>query len=193
MTKADPVQLAASIGQILDQLNIRYVIGGSVASGLLGEPRSTFDVDLMAKLSEPQARALVNALGPDYYVDEETVLDAVKRRSAFNVIHIPLAMKVDIFVAEDAPFAERQLDRSTLLEVVPGVRVRLYSPEDLIVRKLMWFRAGSGISERQWRDVTGLIKARATLDLAYLRDAAEEQGLSDLLADALSQAGMDVG
>lgn len=193
MTKADPVQLAATMGQILDRLNIRYVIGGSVASGLLGEPRSTFDVDLMARLSEPQARALVKALGADFYVDEETVIDAVKRRSAFNVIHIPLAMKIDIFVAEDAPFAERQLARSIQLEVAPGVTVRLYSPEDLIVRKLMWFRAGSGISERQWRDVTGLIKVRPTLELAYLRDAAEEQGLSDLLAEALSQAGLDVG
>lgn len=193
MTKADPVQLAATMGQILDRLGIRYVLGGSVASGLLGEPRSTFDVDLMASLSESQARALVKALGADYYVDEETVIDAVKRRSAFNVIHIPLAMKIDIFVAEDAPFAERQLDRSIQLEVAPGVTVRLYSPEDLIVRKLMWFRAGNGISERQWRDVTGLIKVRPTLDLAYLRDAAEEQGLSDLLAEALSQAGMDAG
>ncbi len=80
MIKADPVQLAAAIGQILDGLQIRYVVGGSVASGLLGEPRSTFDVDLMARLTESQARALVKALGPDWYVDEETVLDAVRRR-----------------------------------------------------------------------------------------------------------------
>jgi len=191
VTKADPVLLAAAIGQVFDSLNIRYVLGGSVASGLLGEPRSTFDVDLMARLSESQARELVGALGEDYYVDEETVLDAVRRRAAFNIINIPLAMKIDIFVAEDAAFANRQLDRSTQLEVSPGISVRLYSPEDLIVRKLMWFRLGSGTSERQWRDVTGLIKARATLDLAYLRDAAEEQGLSGLLAEALSQAGID--
>ncbi|MBI2214425.1 MAG: hypothetical protein HYU52_12335 [Acidobacteria bacterium] len=191
MTKADPVLLAAAIGQIFDRLDIRYVVGGSVASGLLGEPRSTFDVDLMARLSEPQARAFVGALGPDYYVDEETVLDAVRRRTAFNIIHITLGMKVDIFVAEDAPFADRQLERSTRMDVMPGVSVSLYSPEDLIVRKLMWFRAGNGISDRQWRDVTGLIKARATLDLTYLRASAAEQGLSELLAEALSQAGID--
>ncbi len=106
------------------------------------------------------------------------------------MIHILLGMKIDIFVAEDAPFAERQLDRSSQLEVAPGSSIRLYSPEDLIVRKLMWFRAGNGISERQWRDVTGLIKARATLDVAYLRAAAEEQGMSELLANALSEAGI---
>ena len=63
MTNADPVLLAAAIGQIFDRLDIRYVLGGSVASGLLGEPRSTFDVDMMADISESKARTFVREKG----------------------------------------------------------------------------------------------------------------------------------
>lgn len=191
LTKADPVALAVALGGILDRLKIRYVIGGSVASGILGEPRSTLDLDLMAELSEAQAVALVHALEADYYVDEATVLEAVRRRSSFNVIHHPSAMKVDVFLTEDAPFAARQLDRSIVIEVKQGVSIRLYTPEDLIIRKLMWFRAGMGISDRQWRDVTGLLKASRSLDLEYLFHAAEEQGLDELLAKALKRAGFE--
>jgi hypothetical protein len=63
------------------------------------------------------------------------------------------------------------------------------SPEDSILRKLLWFRDGGGVSERQWRDVLGILRAqRGGLDLAYLRDWAKQLGLPGLLDRAMEEA-----
>ncbi len=189
MTPGEPISLAVLVTAILEDLGIRYVIGGSVASSLIGEPRSTLDLDVMIEIDEPQLRSLLKRLGPDFYVDEESVFDALRSRSSFSAIQYATSMKVDFFLAEDAPFARRQMDRRRAVHVDPGRTMYFYTPEDLIVRKLLWFRAGGEVSDRQWRDVLGILKAlRSGIDLKYLRDAAEEVEVADLLRRALSNA-----
>jgi hypothetical protein len=60
------------------------------------------------------------------------------------------------------------------------------SPEDTVLAKLEWYRMGGEASERQWRDILGVLKTRAgELDLAYLHQWAGELQVSDLLARAL--------
>lgn len=191
MTNPDPLALAVSLARVFDELGIRYVVGGSVASGVLGEPRSTYDLDMMLELSESSGRMLVKALATDYYIDESSVIDAVRRESSFNVIHQATATKVDLFIRENAAFARLQMERAISLEIEPGKLVRFYSPEDLVIRKLMWFQAGAGISDRQWRDVVGLLKTNPSADLEYLTRAARERGVDALLALALREAGID--
>ena len=43
----EPFQVALAVARALDECGLRYVVGGSVASSLSGEPRSTLDVDLV--------------------------------------------------------------------------------------------------------------------------------------------------
>jgi hypothetical protein len=63
------------------------------------------------------------------------------------------------------------------------------TPEDTILSKLEWFRAGGDVSERQWRDVLGILEVQAgNLDMEYLRRWAEELGVSDLFERALLEA-----
>ena len=63
--------------------------------------------------------------------------------------------------------------------------------EDTILAKLEWYRMGGGVSERQWRDVLGVMKVQADrLDLAYLRQWADQLNVSDLLERALTEAGI---
>src|SRR5688572_17744912 len=111
MTPADPLALASMVAEILDELGLRYVIGGSVAASLFGEPRSTLDLDIMVDLTESQARQLAARLARSCYVDEQTAVEAVRDRSSFNAIHLGTSMKIDFFLPEAEAFAQRQLDR----------------------------------------------------------------------------------
>jgi hypothetical protein len=184
MRPADPVAIAVSVAAILDELGIRYVIGGSVASSLMGEPRSTLDLDLMIECDAHSVRNLVARLKSDFYVDESEALHAVVNESTFNAIHLSSSLKVDFFIAERAAFARHQLERRQEVKIA-GARLNFYSPEDLIVRKLMWFKLGGEISDRQWRDILGIIRTNPDLDRRLLREAARETGVDDLLNRAV--------
>ena len=68
----------------------------------------------------------------------------------------------------------------------PVVSAFFASPEDIIIAKLEWYRKGGEVSERQWRDIIGILKVRAgILDLEYLRKWTSELKVIDLLEKAL--------
>lgn len=70
------------------------------------------------------------------------------------------------------------------------VTLYLCSPEDTILHKLQWYRAGGGVSDRQWSDVLGVLKVQTNaLDRTYLRYWSGELGLTELLEQAFRDAG----
>jgi hypothetical protein len=86
----------------LDGAGIPHMLTGSFASSFHGLTRATQDIDLVIAPSESQLRGLVGSLPPEaYYVDLETALDALKRRSQFNVIDLETGWKVDLIVRRD--------------------------------------------------------------------------------------------
>ena len=63
------------------------------------------------------------------------------------------------------------------------------SAEDVILRKLQWYEEGGRVSERQWKDVLGVLKTQGNrLDAAYLEEWARRLGLFDLLTKARSES-----
>jgi hypothetical protein len=73
--------------QVLNQAGIQYMITGSVVSSLQGETRSAHDIDMVIAIQKSVAKRLVKAfLPPDFYLDEDNILDAIKRQSIFNLI-----------------------------------------------------------------------------------------------------------
>lgn len=71
MTSASPIHLAVLVASILDDLRIEHVLGGSLASSMVGEPRSTLDVDLAARIDPTRLDELVSALRPEFFVPDE--------------------------------------------------------------------------------------------------------------------------
>ncbi len=192
MTPPDPVALALILARILERLGIRYCIGGSVASSVYGEVRTTLDVDVVAELDTAHVDALVAAVESDFYVAREAIERAVRERSSFNLIHEETLVKADIYVSPDDPTHREQLARTrrVALRSEAGSEVGLASPEDVVIHKLRWYEMGGRISDRQWRDVLGVLKVQgASLDFEYLKRAAAALGLSELLVVARSEAG----
>jgi hypothetical protein len=190
MTPVDPLATAALVAGLLEALGIPYVIGGSVASSVLGEPRSTLDLDLMIDADEGRVRALVETLRAEFYVDLDDAIAAVRGPSSFNAIRYDSVMKVAFFIAE--PLGCRQIQRRRGIRVRPDLpTLYFYAVEDLNLRKLLWFKIGGGVSDRQWRDVVSLLKVAGNdLDHRYLSTAAADEGVADLLSRAPDHAGI---
>lgn len=126
----DPIEIALRVARVLEEQHVRYVVGGSLASSIAGEPRSTLDVDVIVELSQDKV-----ATDPDRY----------------------------LFV---------------------------YTPEDILLQKLRWYQMGNEVSDRQWRDIMGIVVVQGEkLDVDYLRRAAQVLAVSDLLQRAFDQAG----
>jgi hypothetical protein len=189
----DPIAIALVVARAFDALGIVHTIGGSIASSIAGEPRSTLDIDVVAALGESDVRPLVAALSADFYVDDQALQRAVRERSSANVIHQATQLKVDIFVAGGTPLDEQQLRRRQAVEVAEGRTLHVHPPEDILLQKLRWYRKGGAASDRQWRDILGIIRVQAQqLDRDYLQLNAPVLDVADLLARALSEAAGDV-
>jgi hypothetical protein len=183
--------LSATLSQVtaaLRRLRIRYAVGGSVASSARGVWRSTLDIDLIAAIRPESIAALAAELGPDWYVDDQVIRDAVRTGRPFNLIQKRLAYKVDVFPATDE-FHESQLKRATTIELTPDkIPCAVTSPEDILLAKLRWFQDGGEISERQWSDITALIGANPDLDRPYLEGWAGRIGVDRLLEKAFADS-----
>ncbi|MDP3981594.1 MAG: hypothetical protein Q8Q33_09300 [Chlamydiota bacterium] len=80
-------ELLKKVIQALDQAGIQDMITGSVASSLQGEPRSTHDIDMVIAIQKSGAKKLAEAFPPPgFYLDENSILDAIKRGRMFNLI-----------------------------------------------------------------------------------------------------------
>ncbi len=193
----DPIYLARKIATLLETLDIPYYIGGSVASSLQGEIRYTEDLDLVINIQSSQVQSVLNAFSEDFYISEIAVEDAMRgRTSSFNVIELETTEKADMFVMRKDAFALSKMERRQLYVPIDRPQsdgIYLCSPEDTVLQKLVWYRMTKNESQRQWRDVLGVLKLQGDrLDFEYLQKWALELELSDLLATACTESGIEL-
>ncbi len=174
------------------RLCVRYYVGGSIASIVYGQSRSTIDVDLVADLAPQHVAPLVEALHGEYYISEEAIVEAIARKGGFNLIYLPTSFKVDVFVVKDREYdrvALQRIRKDSLEDEDPSAQFFVASAEDIVLSKLEWFRLGHEVSERQWIDVLGVLKVQQNaLDRTYLTKWATELGVADLLDRAWKEA-----
>ena len=188
----EQIAVTLAVVEALDALGVPYAIGGSFASALHGVMRATMDADLVADLCLEHVEPLAQALGDAFYADAEMMRDAIRRQGSFNLIHLGTMFKVDVFVAKPRAFDRSQLARRQLhlLSEDPERHAYVISAEDVVLSKLEWYRMGGEVSDRQWRDVLGVLKVQGDrLDQDYLRRMSVELGVTDLLERVLEEAG----
>ncbi|MBP7049627.1 MAG: hypothetical protein KBE65_01285 [Phycisphaerae bacterium] len=185
-------QVIERLADVLDNLSIRYAIGGSVASALYGTVRFTRDADISVEPFSPCADRLYEVLKGEFYVSRDAMEEALRSRASFNIIHLETAFKIDLFIQGPGEFEGRLLDRRNRMRLsdMSPRDVYVVSPEDIVLLKLRWFAMTGGTSERQWSDVLGVLGVQGpALDRAYLTRWARELGLNELLDRAIAEAG----
>lgn len=184
-----PLDHVVAIGDVFDALSIPWVLGGSMAGSLHGEPRSTNDVDIAIQLDPNGVPALIEALGDRYYVPAHALAEAARTHDSANLLEFESGFKIDLFFLGDDPLDRWQLERREEIEIT-GLRRTIWvtSAHDLILRKLWWFRLGGEVSDRQWRDITTILRVQLPhLELTGLAKDAAAVGLDALLHRALEE------
>lgn len=166
--------LLAHVISGLDRAGIPYMVTGSLASSYHGEPRATRDVDIVVDPTPiALARLVDDLLAADFYVDAEAAQTALAERTQFNAIG-PDASKVVFIIRKDRPFSIEEFGRREPADLL-GTRGFVATAEDLVIAKLEW--AATTDSERQRRDVAGIVAVSAQLDVAYVEQWASALGV----------------
>ena len=173
-------ELLKKVVGILEQIGIEYMLTGSVVSSLQGEPRSTHDIDMVIAIQSAQVHSLSEAFAqPDYYLDENSVLEAIKQSSMFNLLEINSGDKVDFWMLGEDKFDQLRFSRK-YGEDFEGIKIKVSTPEDTILSKLRWAKLSEG-SEKQFGDALRVYEVQyANLDKNYLEEWSKELGLEAL-------------
>ncbi len=171
-------ELLARIAEGLARAEIPYMVVGSLASSFHAEPRTTRDIDIVIDPSPDRLRRFVSELPTDdFYADAGAALEALERRTGFNVIEVESGWKVDLMIRKDRPFSREEFGRRLAVELL-GTETHVATAEDTIIAKLEWAQAGA--SDQQLRDVASIIVTdESKLDLDYLQRWIEALELRD--------------
>jgi hypothetical protein len=175
-------ELLKRLVDFLEEAQVPYMLTGSIASSLHGEPRSTHDLDVVVVLDRKSVAQLLIAFpGPNYYLDESRVREAVESFGMFNLISADEGDKVDFWMLTADPFDQSRFARRTTVTFM-GERLVVSSPEDTILAKLNWARLSGG-SEKQIHDALRIFEVQhGRLDHTYLQEWAKRLSVEDSLA-----------
>jgi hypothetical protein len=173
--------------EALDRLAIEYVVVGSFASIMYGEPRYTHDIDIVVRLSENQAVELCRQFpGPDWYVSVPAANQAVRQKHQFNVIHTLSGNKIDFMLAREDAWGREQFARKQETPVLEDRLGFTAHPEDVILGKLLYYREGG--SDKHLRDIAGMLQiSHELIDRERLRAWATKLKVEDVLDEVFNR------
>jgi len=160
--------LLSNVVRGLDEWGCAYMLTGSFASSMQGEPRLSHDIDLVVDLT-PQAlpELLKRFPSPEFFLDEQSIREAISERTMFSLLQVSEGDKVDFWLLTDDPFDVARFARRRF-EVALGLKLFVSSPEDTILMKLRWAKLSGG-SEKHLNDALRVYEVQlGTLDMDYL-------------------------
>lgn len=167
---------------VLEGAGIEYMVTGSIVSSSQGQPRATHDIDLVVKLLPSAVPTLLQAFPPpEYYLDELSVREAIRRRDMFNLMEVDTGDKVDFWLLTDEAYDRERFSRRVPWDLA-GIPAKVSRPEDTILQKLRWSELSGG-SQRQFNDAKAVLELQTgDLDLAYIESWSKALGLQGIWA-----------
>jgi hypothetical protein len=162
---SEELEVLKEVARRLERAGIPYMITGSIAGNCYTVPRMTRDIDIVVELSERDIGRFVRLFENDYYLEPQTVREAVKSKRMFNLIHDEYVIKIDFVVRKDTPYRRREFSRRKRI-AVDNQYLFVVAPEDLILSKLEWAKGSR--SEVQLNDVRSLLRHVKGLNRRYL-------------------------
>lgn len=187
MAPANPAAQLVDLLGAIERAGFAYALTGSGAGLLYGLSRSTVDFDVLVDVDLARVDAFIEAVGEGYYLDRETIADAVRRRGMFNVIPLSGGAKVDFILVSADPFEQAKFQRRCRARWM-GALVWVVSAADLVISKLRW--AKESRSARQLADVRAIMAAGYVEEDAGFQRWIDALGLREAL-DASREARYD--
>lgn len=164
----------------LNRANITYMVTGSVASSIYGQPRLTNDIDLVVALTASDAVKIQQSFDTkDYYIPPIETVEAERRRPAyghFNIVHHLSAFKADFFLVGSDTWTARALERRQKEVSVSGETIWIAPVEYVILNKLKYLRDGGSV--KHISDISEMIQVQnADIDMEFLLDEIGNLGL----------------
>lgn len=184
-----PYELLQKIVETLDRLGVDYLVTGSVAAMAYGEPRMTNDIDIVAAIGEEHIAGLLAAFPPDeFYLSEDMIRDAIRRRLQFNIIDPSSGLKIDMIIRKETPFDESRFSRIRRIRPAETYVANFAAPEDIVIMKMKYYLEGG--SEKHLRDITGILRiSRNEVDMHYIAEWSRRLGLTDVWKMILARLG----
>jgi len=175
----EQAEFLARLVRAFEALGVRYFVTGSLAAIVYGEPRLTADIDVVAELRAEHVAELARLFPePDFYLSPAAAAEAIRLRDQFNILHPASGLKADVILPRGNEFDAERFRRARRLRPLAGLEASFSSPEDLIVQKLDFHRAGG--SEKHLRDIAGILRVSGdALDLGYIAGWADRMGLRE--------------
>jgi hypothetical protein len=173
-------ELLQKIVEVFERIQIPYLITGAVAAMAYGEPRLTNDIDIVAAMEEKHIGDLLKAFpSNEFYVDEETMREAILQQGQFNIIHPASGLKVDMIIKQNTPFDNSRFRRLRRIYPAESYQANFASPEDVIIKKMEYYKAGG--SEKHLRDIAGILKISGEMvDKDYIAAWSGRLGLTEI-------------
>lgn len=180
-------ELVRKVVEELESLGLPYMLVGSLASGVYGEPRFTQDIDVVVALPLSEVDSFCDAFrAPDFYVYKPAARQAVTQGGQFNVIHPASGNKIDVILARQDAWGRSQLARRRRELIFPQLLGYVAAPEDVIIGKLWYYDEGG--SEKHLRDVAAMLQASAeAIDRGYIEHWSQALGLTDAWRAVISR------
>jgi len=181
---------------LLHDLRCHYALVGQLACALYGFPRPAFTIEMLTTSSLTRVAALAARPGSDLLLCEPTgansLVSSAQRNACAHLdfLHLPSLVKITIQLSSAGNFNRTVLHHGRALHLVDGMApVSMATPEHIILLEIMAFQRIR--DDDRWNDMLGVLKVQSpSLNLAALSEWGERLGISQLLQQALQDAGI---